>query len=385
MPNTTVPQRDSRPRILVAEDDAGIALGLEDTLRFEGCDVHLVTNGAAASRRALEEPFDLILLDVMMPGCDGFEVCRQLRTAGSHVPIVFLTARAQEADKVAGLDLGANDYIVKPFSPRELVARVRGLLRFVADSRVEVRHLEAELRAAALVQQRLFPMVRPHVDGFDYASECRAARGVSGDYYDFIALPSGRLAVLVADVCGKGMAAALLAAALQAAVRASAPDLGACCGELLARVNRQLFETTTAERFATVFYAVYDPIDRVLTWSNAGHCPPFLLRAASGAARLDSLTPPVGLLPEIEAVDRQVVLAPGDRLLAFSDGVTEACSQAGVEFGDARLARLAGALDAPTASATCGAVLEAVRAFSAGSPQSDDLTVLAAHVHERRP
>src|SRR5262245_39108187 len=101
------------PRILVAEDEPGIALGLEDTLRFEGYDFDVVTSGAMASRRALEEPFDLILLDVMLPGCNGFEVCQQLRAAGLHVPIVFLTARAQEADRVAGLDLGANDYIVK--------------------------------------------------------------------------------------------------------------------------------------------------------------------------------------------------------------------------------------------------------------------------------
>ena len=379
MSHATVRSSASPPRILVAEDEPGIALGLEDTLRFEGYDVHVVTSGAAASQRALDEPFDLILLDVMLPGRDGFDVCRGLRSAGLHVPIVFLTARAQEADRIAGLTLGANDYIVKPFSPRELVARVRGLLRFVEDSRAETRHLEAELRAASQVQQRLFPLVRPAVLGLDYAGECRAARGVSGDYYDFTVLPSGRLALLVADVCGKGMAAALLAASLQAVVRAYAPDMERRCGELLARVNRQLFETTAIERFATVFYAVYDPVDRTLTWANAGHCPPFLLRGGE-CCRLESFTPPAGLLPDIDAAQRTVTLFPGDCLLAFSDGVTEACNLAGDEFGETRLAAFTRRLDRHSASDLCRLVLDDVKAFTHAMPQADDLTVVAAHV-----
>ena len=381
MPPVAAFESARHPRILVAEDEPGIALGLEDTLRFEGYDVHIVTSGAAASQRALEEPFDLILLDVMLPGRDGFEVCRDLRGAGLLVPIVFLTARAQESDRIAGLDLGANDYIVKPFSPRELAARVRGLLRFVEDSREETRHLQADLRAASQVQQHLFPMVRPSVAGLDYAGMCRAARGVSGDYYDFIALPSGRLAMLIADVCGKGMAAALLAASLQAAVRAYAPDLDRCCGDLLARVNRQLFETTATERFATVLYVVYDPAVPAVTWANAGHCPPFLVRGSGEVARLESFTPPVGLLPEIAAVQQTVMLAPGDRLLAFSDGITEARSPAGTEFGESRLVRLVSGLEACAASDVCRWVLDEVRTFAAGAPQADDLTVVASLVH----
>src|SRR5580704_699377 len=117
-------------RVLVVEDEPGIALGLEDSLRLEGYQVEVVTNGAKASRRALEERFDLILLDVMLPEKDGFEVCRELRRAGLDAPIIFLSARTLEGDRISGLDLGANDYVTKPFSPRELMARVRGLLKF---------------------------------------------------------------------------------------------------------------------------------------------------------------------------------------------------------------------------------------------------------------
>jgi DNA-binding response OmpR family regulator len=116
-------------RILVAEDEPGIALGLEDDLRLEGWGVEMVGDGVSASKRAREEHFDLILLDVMLPGRDGFEVCRELRKAGVQTPIIMLTAKGQEAEKVLGLDLGADDYVTKPFSPKELRARIRAALR----------------------------------------------------------------------------------------------------------------------------------------------------------------------------------------------------------------------------------------------------------------
>jgi DNA-binding response OmpR family regulator len=116
-------------RILVVEDEPGIALGLEDDLKLEGYDVEVIGDGAAAARRAREGGFDLILLDVMLPGKDGFEVCRELRRAGMRVPILMLTAKTQEAEKVMGLELGADDYVTKPFGTRELRARVKALLR----------------------------------------------------------------------------------------------------------------------------------------------------------------------------------------------------------------------------------------------------------------
>lgn len=124
-------------RILVVEDEPGIALGLEDDLRMEGYEVEVVADGPLACRRARETPFDLILLDVMLPGKDGFEVCRELRRANLSMPILMLTARTQEAEKVMGFDLGADDYVTKPFSTRELRARVKALLRRTAGRQQE--------------------------------------------------------------------------------------------------------------------------------------------------------------------------------------------------------------------------------------------------------
>jgi len=116
-------------KILVVEDEPGIALGLEDDLREEGYEVELAGDGTDASRRARTKEFDLILLDVMLPGKDGFDVCRDIRRAGLKTPIILLTAKAHEAEKILGLDLGADDYVTKPFSPRELRARIRAVLR----------------------------------------------------------------------------------------------------------------------------------------------------------------------------------------------------------------------------------------------------------------
>ncbi len=116
-------------RILVVEDDSSLAMGLEDDLKLEGYQVEVARDGEAASRRAREEPFDLIVLDVMLPRKDGFEVCRELRRAGVTMPIIMLTAKTQESDKVLGLELGADDYVTKPFNPRELRARIKAVLR----------------------------------------------------------------------------------------------------------------------------------------------------------------------------------------------------------------------------------------------------------------
>ena len=142
-------------RILVVEDEPGIALGLEDDLKMEGYDVEVARDGITAARRARETAFDLILLDLMLPGKDGLEVCRELRRAGLRTPILMLTAKAQEAEKVMGLETGADDYVTKPFGARELRARIRALLRRASDGPepgsysfgdIEVDFLRGELR-----------------------------------------------------------------------------------------------------------------------------------------------------------------------------------------------------------------------------------------------
>ena len=366
-------------RVLVVEDEPGIALVLEDSLRLEGHDVEVIANGLAASERACEGKFDLILLDGMLPGKDGFEVCRDLRRAGVKTPVIFLSARAQVANRVHGLDLGANDYVVKPFSPEELMARVRRHLQHEEEIRDDQQNLEGEIRAAAEVQERLLPRVHPAILGFDYAAVCRPAKHVSGDSYDFIELDDGSLGFLVADVCGKGMPAALLAAALHGSIRAYLAAAGRRCGELFVRANGLLFDTTAPERYATAFYGVYDPRTNTLTYANAGHYAPWLVRP-NGTERLESMTAPLGLFPEIPASERTIQLTAGDWLVIASDGIPEACDSRDQEFGDRRLLSLMQPRPA-NALAFCRKALAAVADFCGDAFRwTDDLTVLAAHV-----
>ena len=264
----------------------------------------------------------------MLPGKDGFAICRELRQAGAKTPVILLTARAQESDRVLGLDLGASDYVVKPFSPSELMARVRRLLRQQADGREDRKQYEDELRAAAMVQEALFPRYQPHVPSLEYSAACRPARVVSGDYYDLIPLEDGKLGLMVADVCGKGLSAAFLGASLHGALRAFAPSFSSRCGGVLKRVNALMYEITSPERYATAFYGVFDPATRVLTYANAGHCPPWLV-GEHNWRNLESLAPPLGMFADIEAVERNVLLAPNDWLIVASDGITEATDEHG--------------------------------------------------------
>jgi serine phosphatase RsbU (regulator of sigma subunit) len=402
-------------KILVVEDEPGIAFGLETDLQAEGYEVTVAGDGVEAIRRTGAEAFDLILLDVMLPHKDGFEVCRELRQTGVSTPIVMLTAKGAEFDKVLGLDLGADDYITKPFSPRELRARIRAALRHQPGQPANP-DLQRQLRVATEVQQRFFPKHRPVLATLDYAAFCQPALGMSGDYYDFLDLGNGRLGLLVADVVGKGVPAALLMASIHASVRTRARLFQDRCGELLSHLNELLYESTDPGMFATVFYAVYDESSRVLTYANAGHEPPILLRnprktaavsnvpreepassfadsgrasaafALLGAAgsesvlRLESHTPPAGVCQSIPALQSAAQLDPGDWLLIFTDGITETRNTDDEEFGtDRLLAAMNGSRDR-SAEDILNQILAALSNHSRGLPQSDDVTLIAAHV-----
>ena len=363
-------------RVLIVEDDPAILCGLKDNLEFESHQALTAADGEAGYRLLCEHSPDLVILDLMLPKLSGYDLCRRVRGEGFNAPILMLSARSQEGDRVLGLDLGANDYVSKPFSLRELMARVRALLRHEKEHRQDEERLNAELAMAAKVQQELFPRVLPQVPGLDYAGTCRPARGVSGDYYDFLPLGEGKLGLLLADVSGKGMSAALLGASLHAAIRANAPGAGDRCGEVLAKANTLLFETTSADRFATVFYGVYDAATRTLTYANAGHYPPMLVRGAE-CIRLNSLTPPVGILSILPALEDRVELQSGDWLLIFSDGIPEAANERGEELGDETLLHILSRVSRGTAAEACEVIVNEVRNHLREQRQPDDITLIA--------
>jgi len=366
-------------RILIVEDDPAILCGLRDNLEFESHQVLTAVDGEAGYRAVREHTPDLVILDLMLPRLSGYDLCRRVRGEGFNAPILMLSARSQEGDRVVGLDLGANDYVSKPFSLRELLARVRALLRHEREHRVDEARMSRELEMAAKVQQALFPRVLPDVPGLDYAGVCRPAQGVSGDYYDFLPLGGGKLGLLLADVSGKGMPAALVGASLHAAVRANAAGAGMGCGEVIAKASHLLYETSEANRFATVFYGVYDPATRLLTFANAGHNSPMLVRDGA-CIRLKSLTPPAGMLADLPAIQNRIELASGDWLLIFSDGIPEATSESGEDFGDNGLLDALGRLGSVTAAEVCAGIVDEVRNHIREQRQADDITLIAVKV-----
>jgi sigma-B regulation protein RsbU (phosphoserine phosphatase) len=365
--------------ILIVEDDPAILSGLRDNLEFESHEVVTASDGEAGYRAVRDHTPDLVILDLMLPKLNGYDLCRRVRDEGFNAPILMLSARSQEGDRVLGLDTGANDYVSKPFSLRELLARVRALLRHEQEQRLDEERLSGDLKMAEKVQRELFPHVLPAVEGLDYAGICRPARGVSGDYHDFLPLGEGNLGLLLADVSGKGMPAALLGASLHAAVRASAGVEGIHCGEVLSSINGPLFATTAADRYATVFYAVYDPATRVLQFANAGHIPPMVVRQGD-CLRLDSLTPPVGMLPALPPLEERIQLRPGDCLLISSDGIQEATDESGRDFGDEGLLAAFRRAQTGTAAQVCETVINEVRNHALGQRQADDLTLIVARV-----
>jgi sigma-B regulation protein RsbU (phosphoserine phosphatase) len=184
---------------------------------------------------------------------------------------------------------------------------------------------------------------------------------------------------LLADVSGKGMPAALLGASLHAAVRSHSANSSAGCGEVLARASRLLYETTALSRYATVFYGVYDPATRRLDYANAGHCPPMLVRGKE-CIRLDSLTPPAGLLPVLPAMQESVELMAGDWLLIFSDGIPEASGSEGEDFGDGGLLDALDRARNGTAAEACEGIANEVRNYVHDQRQGDDITLIAVRV-----
>lgn len=262
-----------------------------------------------------------------------------------------------------------------------LALEVSRLTATVAADAVQRERLHNEIEIARQVQQRLFPKCAPVVAGLELCGHCSPAETIGGDYYDFLTTPGGELGLAIGDVAGKGVPAALLMAGLQASLRsltlAGISDLS----ELLAKLNVLVYEATPTNRFATFFYALYEPSTRRLRYSTAGHNPALLLRSASGEVEWLK-TRGIGLgLQRVSAYQQAVVtLEPGDRLVLYTDGVTEARNPAGEEFGVDRLAETVRCCAVPGAAATLDRVLAATTAFAGEAPQFDDITLIVARV-----
>jgi sigma-B regulation protein RsbU (phosphoserine phosphatase) len=239
------------------------------------------------------------------------------------------------------------------------------------------RRARQEMEIAKQVQSKLFPQKMPPLRTLDYAGRCTQARAVGGDYYDFLDLRPGRVGLVLADIAGKGISAALLMANLQANLRSQYAVALEDLGILLRSVNRLFFDSTELNRYATLFFGDYDDATRRLRYVNCGHNPPLLLRAEGCLQRLQPTTTVLGLFDEWEAPVAEEELRPGDVLLVYSDGATDALSDDGEEFGEARLAEALRAHREETAAALVGVLTQTIVEFS-GTEQADDLTLVVA-------
>lgn len=242
-------------------------------------------------------------------------------------------------------------------------------------SRRQLARKEAELSFALEVQRALFPRSLPDQNGLEFAAVCIPARGISGDYYDVIEFPDRRLVFAIADISGKGISAAILMANLQALLRTFA-GTGITPSEVCSRLNDHLHQVTDASKFATFFYAEWDRERSSLRYVNAGHNPPILI-GSCGGCRLDAGGFPLGMFERAEFQTGEVALKPGDLVALYSDGITEALSKRGEEFGEPRLRATISEHSTKSPAEIQAHVLEAVRAWSGDEPD-DDMTLLMA-------
>jgi len=377
-------------RILIVDDSPENLRVLRQALEPEGYSILIATNGESALRIAQNATPDLILLDIQMPGIDGYETCQRLKhnEQTQSIPVVFVTAQSETHSIVEGFKVGGVDYILKPFQNEEVLARTHTHLKISRLAREVERaqqriidDMERELNAAHDLQMGLMPESNPDIEGFDIAGCCLPARHVGGDFFQYIQKDRS-LSLCLADVTGKGMEAAI-PVVLFDGILESHSDSELSPTHLFQRLNRILFRKLpkrTAICFALGDIALED---RSLCLVNGG-CPyPYLYRASKGElVELQSDAYPLGISADtgFKPVDDQ--LDSGDYLIFCSDGVAEAENPAGEQFGyewTAEAIRRACAT-ACSAADLLETLFDAVGAFRGEADQSDDMTCLVVRI-----
>jgi len=394
-------------RILVTDDQELNRDLLSRRLRADGHRVDVAEDGPRALAMLEGTPYDLVLLDVMMPGMDGYDVLARIKASEAlrHLPVIVVSALDEAESVVRCLELGADDYLTKPFNALVLRARVGASLarKWLHDrEQLYAKSLARELEIGREIQQGFLPPGCPSLPGWAIAARFEPARSVAGDFYDAYVLPGGHVALVVADVCDKGVGAALYMALFRSLLRALAgqaalqrrPD-DALLAEVAANTNDYIATVhDRANMFATTFFAILDPADGRLHYVNAGHDPPFLVGSGGGsgsgsvARRLGTTGPALGLIAGSHYGVQVETIAPGEILLAYTDGVTDARAADGGRFSEARVeAILADAWrtvvegEDPAPGDRAGRVLERIAAAAAAhagdGERFDDATMLA--------
>lgn len=314
----------------------------------------------AEASRVLDLRSELILPVARQDRLMGFLSLGPRRSEQPYSPSDIAVLESVASQTALALDNAAlNEHVARETASREVINR--------------------ELQIAKEVQERLLPRSAPAIPGLDVAGLCVPAREVGGDSFDYLALPNGEWAIAIGDVAGKGVSAALLMASLQASVRGLAADGIPDLPELMRRLNRLMYDATPSNRFATFQLCVYDPATRLLRLCSAGHNPALLIPAGQPPRWIRPRGVALGLVKEAAYAQFELALTPGDLLILYTDGVTEAMNAATEQFGEARLAAWAGSVNGSSSKKVSGLV-ESVNQFAAGEPQHDDITVIVGRV-----
>lgn len=354
-------------------------------------------NGRAALQALRTSPWDLVLLDITMPELDGYETLAQIKgdPALAHIPVIMVSAIDEIDSVVRCIELGADDYLTKPVNAVILRARIESSLskkRLADQKQAALDALAREMEIGRRIQTGFLPESLPAVPGWELAAHCEPARQVGGDFYDALRMADGRLVFTVADVCDKGVGAALYMALFRSLLRASmlhaAPreEAGPLLERALAFINDYIArEHGRDSMFATMFVGVLEPASGRLNWINAGHESPVLWRASGGYERLPPSGPAVGMMEGVRHTTTEAVMETGDLLLGFSDGVSEAVGPQGV-FGEDPILSMVCPRGSSAPEVVSG-LLQRVAAHVGNTSPHDDITLLALHAvpGERRP
>jgi sigma-B regulation protein RsbU (phosphoserine phosphatase) len=346
----------------------------------------LALNGEMALQVAARTSPDLVLLDIVMPGMDGYEVCRRLRQMPetAEVPIMFLSSLEEVQNKTRGFEAGANDYLTKPFEMLEVKARVRSLLKAKAYSDSVKEQIASELRVAREIQMGMLPHDFAPVEaayGVSFGAVLEPAREVGGDLYGVCAAGPERLVVFLGDVSGKGIPASMFMVRAISLARLLAREI-AEPERILARLNDELAADNPSGMFVTFLCAVFEPKSGRLVLANAGHCRPVLLPAGKPPCwAVRNLGTALGFEPGLEFERTELALRNGDTLILYSDGVSEAFNPQDECYGNERLLTESGGLAGQSAPAITASLLQKVRVFAGTAPQSDDIAILALKVN----
>ncbi len=325
---------------------------------------------------------ELIVTDINMPRMDGLTLLNELQSVRPRVRAVVVSAYGDMTNIRTAMNRGAFDFVTKPIDFKDFELTIDKTLTHVALMREALKHraqlvaLQQELRVARDMQISILPQKFPATATAATHAVMNAAQDVGGDFYDVFYLPGGRIGVVIADVSGKGVPAALFMMVSRTLVRGHAVGrMGP--GDALTKINDVLSEENEKGMFVTLVFGILDSGTGEFTYANAGHCPPYLVRPGSALTELPSSSGiALGVLPGRPYQENSVQLEPGDRLFFYTDGISEAEGPGKELFENERLEAALAAAAGKTPEEMNHEVVEAVRAFAGGEPQSDDITCL---------